>query len=63
MLKQHGHAVVPVSPKESVIDGDAVVPALGAIEGDVDTLTLYVRPAISSQQQADILALAPRRVA
>ena len=62
MLKQHGHAVVPVSPKESVIDGDAVVPALGAIEGDVDTLTLYVRPAISSQQQADILALAPRRV-
>ena len=22
MLKQHGHAVVPVSPKESVIDGE-----------------------------------------
>lgn len=62
MLKEHGHAVVPVSPKETLIDGEPVVPALGDIEGSVDTLTLYVRPSISSQQQAGILALAPRRV-
>lgn len=62
MLKEYGHAVVPVSPKETLIDGEPVVPALVNIEGSVDTLTLYVRPAISSQQQAEILALAPRRV-
>lgn len=62
MLKQHGHAVVPVSPKETLIDGEPVMPSLAAIEGPVDTLTLYVRPAISSQQEAEILALAPRRV-
>jgi hypothetical protein len=62
MLKEHGHAVVPVSAKEQVIDGEAVAASLAAIEGPVDTLTLYVRAAISSQQEADILALAPRRV-
>lgn len=62
MLKDYGHAVVPVSPKETLIDGEPVVPALGDIEGSVDTLTLYVRPAISSQQQDGILTLAPKRV-
>ena len=62
LLKEYGHAVVPVSPKAQCIDGDAVVDSLGDIEGAVDTLTLYVRPAISTQYRDAILALAPRRV-
>ena len=62
LLKEYGHAVVPVSPKEQCIDGDAVVDSLGDIEGVVDTLTMYVRPAISTQYRDAILALAPRRV-
>ena len=62
LLKEHGHRVIPVSAKETAIDGDATVAELGAIEGKVDTLTLYVRPAISSQYRAAIEALKPRRV-
>ena len=62
LLKEYGHAVVPVSPKAQCIDGDAVVDSLGDIEGAVDTLTLYVRQAISTQYRDAILALAPRRV-
>ncbi|MFM7273632.1 MAG: CoA-binding protein, partial [Gammaproteobacteria bacterium] len=62
LLKEHGHRVVPVSPKEAVVDGDAAVASLGAIEGPVDTLTLYVRPAISTGYREQILALKPARV-
>lgn len=62
LLKAHGHRVVPVSPKESVVDGDAAVASLGEIEGPVDTLTLYVRPAISDDYREQILALKPARV-
>lgn len=62
LLKEYGHRVVPVNPKESLIDGDATVPSLAAIEGDVDTLTLYVRPAISTGCREQILALRPARV-
>lgn len=62
LLKEHGHHVVPVSPKETMVDGDAAVASLGAIEGAVDTLTLYVRPAISTGYREQILALKPARV-
>ena len=62
LLKENGHRVIPVSAKESAIDGDATVAELGAIAGKVDTLTVYVRPAISSQYRAEIEALKPRRV-
>lgn len=62
LLKEYGHRVVPVSPKETAIDGDAAVASLSAIEGPVDTLTLYVRPAISDGYREQILALKPARV-
>ncbi len=62
LLKEYGHRVVPVSPKETAVNGDAAVASLGAIEGSVDTLTLYVRPAISDGYREQILALKPARV-
>lgn len=62
MLRQRGHEVVPVNPKLEVIEGIPVVPDLGAIEGAVDTLTLYVGPQITSGLADAILALKPRRV-
>ena len=62
LLKEHGHRVIPVSAKDGTIDGDAAVTELRDIKGAVDTLTLYVRPAISSQCREQIEALKPRRV-
>lgn len=62
LLKEHGHRVIPVSAKDATIDGDATVAELGDIKGAVDTLTLYVRPAISSQYREQIEALQPGRV-
>jgi uncharacterized protein len=62
LLKEQGHRVIPVSAKEATIDGDATVAELRAIKGAVDTLTVYVRPAISSRYREQIEALKPRRV-
>lgn len=54
LLTDHGHEVVEVSPRSSVTS------LAGA--GAVDTLTMYVGPALSTQMSTDILALKPRRV-
>lgn len=62
LLRQHGHSVVPVHPRLESIEGIPVSPDLGSVTGPVDTLTLYVNPAISSAQSDAILALKPGRV-
>jgi hypothetical protein len=62
LLTAHGHTVVPVHPALKQIEGVDVVPDLSAISGAVDTLTLYVGPAISSGVADKIVALKPGRV-
>jgi predicted CoA-binding protein len=62
LLRQHGHTVVPVHPALKQIEGIDVAPSLDAIEGPVDTLTLYVGPAISSSVAEKVVALKPGRV-
>lgn len=62
LLRQHGHEVVPVHPKLAAIEGVSVVADVSAISGPVDTVTLYVGPAISSNLTDKLIALKPRRV-
>lgn len=62
LLRKHGHEVVPVHPKLAEIEGIPVVADLSLIAGPVDTVTLYVGPAISSGLQDKLIALNPRRV-
>ena len=62
MLREHGHEVIPVHPSLTEIEGVAVVPDLRRVEGPVDTLTLYVRAAISESVANDIIAINPGRV-
>ena len=62
MLREHGHEVIPVSPKLKEVEGVQTVASVSDIAGGVDTLTMYVGRAISSELQAEILALKPRRV-
>ncbi len=61
-LRDNHHEVVPVHPKLVQIDGVEVVPSLAAVDGPVDTLTVYVSPKISSTLVDDIVALEPGRV-
>lgn len=62
MLREHGHVVLPVHPALAEIEGVPVHKNLTAVSGPVDTLTLYVNPAISEPLADDIVALRPKRV-
>ncbi len=62
LLCEHGHEVIPVHPKLEEVEGIKVVNSLDLIQGDVDTLTLYVGPERSSALTDDILRLKPGRV-
>jgi predicted CoA-binding protein len=62
LLQLHGHEVVPVHPKLAEIAGVPVVADLSGIPGAVDTVTLYVGPAISAGLADKLVGLKPRRV-
>lgn len=62
LLRQHGHEVVPVHPKLTQIEGVPVVADLSAVSGPVDTVTMYVGPAISAGLGDKLVALKPRRI-
>jgi len=61
-LLAHGHDVIPVNPAQKTIEGLPVAKTLGAIEGKVDTVTVYVGPQHIGALIEDIINLAPRRV-
>ncbi len=61
-LRQHGHHVIPVHPAHDEIDGLPVARDLTAIDGPVDTLTVYVGPRHGEELIDQIIALAPSRV-
>ena len=62
LLLKHGHPVVPVHPRAHSVAGIPVTASLAEVAGPVDTLTVYVSPAISANLESDILRLRPRRV-
>ena len=62
MLLQHGHTPVPVSPKNIAPFGIQAVADLPSVEGEVDTLTMYVNPQVSTRLTEQILNLKPKRV-
>ncbi len=62
MLKEYGHTPLPVTPKLTVLDGTPVYSMLDEVPRPVDTLTMYVGPAVSSSMLGQIISLKPRRV-
>ncbi len=61
-LISHGHEVVLVHPRLQQIEGQPVLQDLSAVQGSVDTLTMYVGPATSSGLAEKIVSLRPARV-
>ena len=62
LLKQHGYNVIPVNPKLAALEGLAVAPRLEDVVQPVDTVSVYVGPAVSSAMLDEIVALKPQRV-
>lgn len=61
-LLQHGHEVVLVHPRLKEIEGRPVLAEVAQVTGPVDTVTLYVGPAISAGLADSLLAMKPGRV-
>lgn len=57
-----GHTPVPVNPHHDAIDGIPCQPNLRRVPGPIDTVTVYVRPAILKGLVQDLVEVAPRRV-
>lgn len=62
LLQAHGHHVIPVSPVYTDIEGTPVLKDLGAVNGPVDTLTLYLSPKRLLPLADAIVKLRPGRV-
>ena len=62
MLAEHGHNPIPVHPSGMSVHGRTTYKALGEIPEKIDTLSMYIGPAISSEAYDSIKMLAPRRV-
>ena len=61
-LQTHGHTPLPVHPALKEIEGLPVFSALSKLPRPVHTLTVYVRPEISTPLAEEILSLHPARV-
>ena len=63
LLKESGYDVIPVNPAGVNICGLETKTELDEIKDrKIDTLTIYVTPALSSLQINNIIALNPRRI-
>jgi predicted CoA-binding protein len=61
-LTDAGHKVIPVTPSADSIEGIRCIKTLSEISESVDTITVYVRPEISTPMIGDFLKLRPKRV-
>jgi uncharacterized protein len=61
LLAKKGHAVFPVNPALSEIEGHPVFKRLADIPAPLHTVTMYVSPALSTGMADAILAAKPRR--
>ncbi|MBA2405533.1 MAG: CoA-binding protein [Bdellovibrionales bacterium] len=65
LLKEYGHTPIPVHPREIEVLGYKVVSELKELvkQGKrIDTVTMYVNPALSTKYQQDLIDLNPKRV-
>ena len=62
MLKAYGHLPIPVHPAGHSVVGVEGVRSLDKIDGDIDTVTIYINSTRSDLELDKILALRPRRV-
>jgi predicted CoA-binding protein len=62
LLQQHGHTVLPVTPKPIQLTGLAVFARLDQAPPPIDTITLYVNPRILESVADEIVRAHPRRV-
>jgi len=62
LIEESGHNPIPVAPAQQEILGKKAYPALSAIPGRVDTVTMYVRPSLQTSILDDAVSIKPYRI-
>jgi hypothetical protein len=62
MLAEYSHNPIPVAPVPGTILGKPVFVSVQDVPGQVDTVTMYVRPARQAELVEQIITLKPKRV-
>ena len=62
LLLEHGHRVIPVTPRLATVGGLPALDEPGQVTGPVDTVTVYLRAELLRPLVPALAALAPRRV-
>ncbi|MDP8211944.1 MAG: CoA-binding protein [Candidatus Zapsychrus exili] len=62
LLQENNHTVFPIHKKLELIEGIKVFSSITDVNSAIDTITMYVGPAISSEIQDDILSCNPSRI-
>ncbi len=62
LLTRHGHEVVLVNPHLTNVAGRPCLARLDDIDGDIDTITVYLRSELAEPLADSMLAAKPRRV-
>jgi len=65
MLKAHGHEFIPIGIKDGEVFGQKILMKDQLSEsgqGQIDTVTLYVRPDLQKDWYENILSMRPKRV-
>lgn len=62
LLKVRGFNPIPVNPNEEKVIGLESYASLRDIPEPIDTISVYVRPDLSTKLKDDILAVKPRRI-
>lgn len=55
-FRRAGYEVIPVNPTEPVVEGAKAYPTITDVPGELDKVTVYVRPAILVKMLPDIAA-------
>src|SRR5205085_682698 len=55
-FRRAGYEVFPVNPSEPEIEGLKAYPSIKEVPGELDTITIYVRPAVLEKLLPDIAA-------
>lgn len=62
LLCEHGYTVYPVHPNWQEIEGLRVLTSMADLPERVDTVTVYLSPALGEKELPALLAARPRRV-
>ncbi|NJN50799.1 MAG: CoA-binding protein [Gammaproteobacteria bacterium] len=62
LLRSHGHTVLPVNPQLDAVADVTVAATMDELTGPIDTVTVYLRPALAEPLCDDIIAARPKRV-